>query len=386
MKKIRSIIIVLHRKRLLFIIPILAIASCLYLIESRKTLTVFPGKKYAHSIQTYSDASENGKTTISSPVVTASGITFDYTLRKSEAYPYAGLKISLMTDSAFLDISKYNNLVLDLEAGKAKSQAVYLKAFIDGTTRLDQLFTHEFLMKELMVDSTVNRYTANIEEFVHPSWWLEDNHYNEANLGKPHFSKMISMELQNGISTPFDVPIRIAVTRIAFVKDTAFPVILISGCALLYFFMYMLVFMVVQRKVKAKQTVIPYKELVVENDSDKDMQRIMNAVAKHFADPEFSVEKLAREAGVSASRIPGMLKVRFDMNFKQYLNVIRITEAKRLLRETDNQITTCAYNVGYNNIPHFNRTFKQLETISPKEYRKNLRLGEKHENGPTPKV
>ena len=56
--------------------------------------------------------------------------------------------------------------------------------------------------------------------------------------------------------------------------------------------------------------------------------------------------------------------------FKQYLNIIRITEAKRLLRETDNQITSCAYNVGYNNIPHFNRTFKQLEGISPKEYRK----------------
>jgi AraC-like DNA-binding protein len=240
-------------------------------------------------------------------------------------------------------------------------------------------------MKEIPVDSIGSRYIIDLNEFVHPAWWLEDNHFIEANLGKPHLSKIISMELQNGISTPFDTTVKIVIDKISFVKDNSFTIIITVSCTVLYFFIYMLVFMIVQRKIKAKQTVISYKELVVENDADKDMQRLMNAVAKHFADPEFSVEKLAREAGVSASRIPGMLKERFNMNFKQYLNIIRITEAKRLLRETDNQITTCAYNVGYNNIPHFNRTFKQLEGISPKEYRKNLRE-EKPRNGTTQKA
>jgi len=385
MKQIRLIILFLHRNRLLFVIPILALAFSLIWTETKKTLTIFPGKKYLHSIQTYSDASENGKTTISTPAVTDQNVTIDFTLRKSDAYPYAGLMISLMADSAFLDISKYNYVLIDLDAGKAKSLALYLKAYIDGITKLNDLFTHEFLMKELMVDSSRAKHLISLKEFVHPTWWLEDYHFNEANLGKPHFSKMISLELQNGISTPYDTPIRITVTKIAFVKDNSFTVVLISGITLLYFFIYTLVFMMIQRKFKAKQTVISYKELVVENDADKDMQRLMDAVAKHFAAPEFSVEKLAREAGVSASRIPGMLKVRFDMNFKQYLNAIRIAEAKRLLRETDNQITTCAYNVGYNNIPHFNRTFKQLEGISPKEYRKNLR-GEKRETGSTSRV
>jgi AraC-like DNA-binding protein len=246
-----------------------------------------------------------------------------------------------------------------------------MKAFIDGVTRLDQFLTHEFLMKEISVDSVSSLYKISLNEFDHPSWWLEENNFVESNLKKPRFSKMIRMEIQNGISTPFDTPVKVSVEKISFVHNNSIALTLISGCTLLYFFIYALLFMVVQRKIKSKQTVISYKELVVENDSDKDMQRLMNAVARHFADPEFTVEKLAREAGVSASRIPGMLKERFNMNFKQYLNIIRITEAKRLLRETDNQITTCAYNVGYNNIPHFNRTFKQLEGISPKEYRKN---------------
>jgi YesN/AraC family two-component response regulator len=80
---------------------------------------------------------------------------------------------------------------------------------------------------------------------------------------------------------------------------------------------------------------------------------------------------------VSASKIPGVLKQKFDLNFKQYLNKIRISEAKRLLVESDNQIVSVAYAVGYNNIPHFNRTFKQMENISPKEYRRNFKEEEK---------
>jgi AraC-like DNA-binding protein len=379
MKKLRLTAIFLHKTRLLFIVPILACLLGIFWFEARKTLTVCPVKKSPFQIQTYSDASENGKTTISAPQIAENAVSFDYTLRKSANYCYAGLMVTFLTDSIFLDVSKYDYVVLDLEAGNTKSLAVYLKAFIDGVTKINQFLTHEFLMKEITVDSVRSRYTISLDEFAHPAWWLEDNHFIEADIGKPHYSKVISMELQNGISTPFDTPIRVTVHKISFVKDNSFVIALILGCTLLYFFVYMLVFMVEQRKIKAKQTVISYKELVVENDADKDMQRIMNAVAKHFADPEFTVEKLAREAGVSASRIPGMLKERFNMNFKQYLNIIRIAEAKRLLRETDNQITTCAYNVGYNNIPHFNRTFKQLEGVSPKEYRKKLHDNPKSE-------
>jgi AraC-like DNA-binding protein len=378
MKKIRSTAILLHKTRILFIVPVLACLLGIFWSEAKKTLTICPGKEKSFPIQTYSDASEKGKTTISEPLLGSNQVTFEYTLQKFAEYSYAGLMITLMTDSGFLDISKYNYLVLDLEAGKSKSLAVYLKAFMDGITKINEFLTHEFLMREIRVDSVRSQYTISLEEFTHPTWWLEDNNFAEASIGKPHFSKMTSIELQNGISTPYDTPVRVIVHKIAFVKDNSFAIIVIVGCTLLYFFLYMLAFMIVQKKIKAKQTVISYKELAVENDADKDMQRVTNAVAKHFADPEFTVEKLAREAGVSASRIPGMLKERFSMNFKQYLNIIRITEAKRLLRETDNQITTCAYNVGYNNIPHFNRTFKQLEGISPKEYRKGL-----HDSGKT---
>ena len=51
---------------------------------------------------------------------------------------------------------------------------------------------------------------------------------------------------------------------------------------------------------------------------------------------------------------------------KKYLNHIRILEAKRLLKNSDRQISEIAYIVGYGNISHFNRTFKQIEKYHPK--------------------
>lgn len=63
------------------------------------------------------------------------------------------------------------------------------------------------------------------------------------------------------------------------------------------------------------------------------------------------------------------------VNFVNYLKEIRINEAKRLLRETDDRIIDISHEVGYDNEKHFMKTFKSLCGVSPSEYRKNHRIG-----------
>jgi hypothetical protein len=210
MKHLRSIVVFLYHRGLLVIVPLLACALMLSWSEANKTLVICPSKNSRYAIQTYSDASENGKTTIADAQIGQNQVSFEFTLRKGNDYSYAGMKITLRVDSSFLDISGYDYVLLDMNAGKSKSLAVYLKAYIEGITKLDQFLTHEFLMKEITVDTAMSQYTIDLNEFIHPPWWLEDTHLIEANLGKPRFSKIISMELQNGISTPYDVPVRIS--------------------------------------------------------------------------------------------------------------------------------------------------------------------------------
>jgi len=66
-----------------------------------------------------------------------------------------------------------------------------------------------------------------------------------------------------------------------------------------------------------------------------------------------------------------ILKKVSGLPFKQYLNRLRLEEAKRLLTQTDLQVSDIAYKVGYGNISHFNRVFKDHLGISPNDFRKD---------------
>lgn len=56
--------------------------------------------------------------------------------------------------------------------------------------------------------------------------------------------------------------------------------------------------------------------------------------------------------------------------FIEYLNSIRVREAQRLLRETDNKVIDIMGQVGFKNISHFGRVFKEITNFSPLSYRK----------------
>lgn len=58
------------------------------------------------------------------------------------------------------------------------------------------------------------------------------------------------------------------------------------------------------------------------------------------------------------------------MNFKAYLTDIRMTEAARLLLNTDQKAYEIARRVGYRNVRQFNENFRGRYGKSPNEYRK----------------
>lgn len=67
-------------------------------------------------------------------------------------------------------------------------------------------------------------------------------------------------------------------------------------------------------------------------------------------------------------------------NFVNYLKEVRLKEAKRLLNETDMKINEISEAVGYDNDKHFMKTFKSLYSVTPSEYRKNVKAGKFNEN------
>ena len=65
------------------------------------------------------------------------------------------------------------------------------------------------------------------------------------------------------------------------------------------------------------------------------------------------------------------------MTIMFYVQNLRITQAKKLLREGKFSITEIAFQVGFNDSNYFSSCFKKATGISPLEYRK-LKKVERH--------
>ncbi len=81
-----------------------------------------------------------------------------------------------------------------------------------------------------------------------------------------------------------------------------------------------------------------------------------------------------KDLGISGHRVVGIFKAVYGMTPKEYMDELRLKEAKRLLRETDEKVIDIAALVGYGGLSTFNRFFKDRIGITPLAYRKQKKL------------
>ena len=93
-------------------------------------------------------------------------------------------------------------------------------------------------------------------------------------------------------------------------------------------------------------------------------------VRGHYYDTGLSVEKICRDIGVSHSYMCRLFKEKTGITLRRYIINTRIDEAVRLLKNTDLSIKEIAFTVGFNDYPHFVKTFKEKKEISAGDYRR----------------
>jgi two-component system, response regulator YesN len=86
-----------------------------------------------------------------------------------------------------------------------------------------------------------------------------------------------------------------------------------------------------------------------------------------------SLKSIAAKFYMNPVYLGQLFKKTYGIYFKDYLLQIRITEAKRLLRQSENRIYEIAESVGFNNTDYFVTIFGKLENITPSEYRNHLK-------------
>ena len=99
------------------------------------------------------------------------------------------------------------------------------------------------------------------------------------------------------------------------------------------------------------------------------LRRVTDWMAEHLAE-EFSLGRLAEQAGMSEFHFNRLFKRATGLPPSQYQIKLRIEAARRLLRETKGSVISIANEIGYSNPSHFAQLFRKETGLSPTDYRR----------------
>lgn len=109
------------------------------------------------------------------------------------------------------------------------------------------------------------------------------------------------------------------------------------------------------------------------NDSfKKDRLSDVYQYVKENYKKEISLDEVAQIANLTPTSFCRMFKSKTKKNFIEYLNEIRISNACKLLIETDMSVSEIAYECGYKTVSNFNKLFKKNTANTPKEYQNKI--------------
>lgn len=90
-------------------------------------------------------------------------------------------------------------------------------------------------------------------------------------------------------------------------------------------------------------------------------------------DTNVTVAQLAKQAGLSEEGLRSQFRKMYGTTPKQYQQRCRLTEAKWLLGASEREMSSVSSDLGFTHLHSFSTWFKQLEGISPSEWRKSQR-------------
>ena len=103
--------------------------------------------------------------------------------------------------------------------------------------------------------------------------------------------------------------------------------------------------------------------------SDGSIRRILQYCSEHYKE-NINLQTLSDSVFLSPSHISHIFSEKLKISFPDYINALRLAEAKRLLEQNAGTISEIAILSGFATIRSFNRAFRNRYGLAPKDYRK----------------
>ena len=106
---------------------------------------------------------------------------------------------------------------------------------------------------------------------------------------------------------------------------------------------------------------------------DVRVAQAINEISNRYADSRLRLSAIARQVGISASRLTQLFRRDTGRTFGAHLHSRRVSEAARLLAHIDSSVKEIAWRVGYARTSELDWHFAREFRLTPSEYRRTSR-------------
>lgn len=98
------------------------------------------------------------------------------------------------------------------------------------------------------------------------------------------------------------------------------------------------------------------------------IKKAMSYISDNFSS-NITLDDVAHHVHLNPAYFSTIFKQSCGSSFKEYLNMVRIEESKRLLANTDYSVVDIAVATGFMDQSYFSKVFKKYTGLTPKQYR-----------------
>ena len=113
------------------------------------------------------------------------------------------------------------------------------------------------------------------------------------------------------------------------------------------------------------------KDVPIYDDNDSFYLRLLSYIKKNYTS-NITIKELAKRQNCSVSYISHFFKKQCGMSLPEYINFLRINDAKAYFEMTNMTIQEVSNVCGYSSANYFSTAFKKIVGISPKKYKEQL--------------
>lgn len=310
-------------------------------------------------VSSYTDRDEKGNSVCTVVKNQDHSITYRYTIKEGATYPNAGLLLS--TQSRF-DASSFSHVVIEVLHPKTGRFHFFYNIEVQG-----KILKYR---AEIETNPHQSTYDLILDQFKVPSWYIKNQKIETKLLSGANRKAITCFSLSHDLRVPQNEEDQIDIASIMFYHSNT-NVYLIGAIlwgvgigAMFLFFSYTSPKEIKYIPVENTTITTPASEI-----SQLEIEQITAFIAAHYHEAELSLRMMRKALKIPENKISTLIKSEYKMSYKEYVNGIRIAQAKKLLSSTEDSIGNIAFACGFGSLTSFNRLFKEHTNSTPTMFR-----------------